>query len=708
MKIFFNNFKNIFLTIIFLILFCTSLTQAQSFSSSGIIYLSPTNLLTASTVERELIRTKIEAGTPVIYEGSGNKLITALGLQTYIVPRNDNAYYFALLKLPSGFYKMAQFHLADRYEEEYSIYPQTNTIFNKTESKRIIITDDELTIAKQGLLNKVNEWVNEKLTANVPENMKSVLDQGAWNSIGDLEWHFNCIGSDGNIDAIVTTTATAFKIQDSFALNDWYLIETRLHHQILDYQEHFPTPCSFSTKYTGWYVQTREIKNLTDPNNPDISLAEYGPTSSVGSSTTTISIGGSIVTDPGAGINASYSRTYSTPDVDITDQSSISSKYGYWKEKLLCPEGNYSLWPIVDWPCTASKSSFFSYQSIIYKTTDLVNGIPVIMQPKSKIYRDKIVDHCVYFTLTRYLYNVDIPNGINVFYNYPPNPPVTPSGPSTIWINEPASFSTSGSDPDGNSIEFQYAWDPNVYSLWGNPIQTYIWTEGGDKGIRVKARDLPFHFSDWSPTFNIHVKSITRIEISGPDQINSNSYGQYNCTAYYTDNTTMAITPTWSISSGSQYASIDSSGRLTPNNITQTQSITVLATYTDHGKTVEISKSIQINFVTSVEELAIDIPSTYKLFQNYPNPFNPSTVLRFALPQRSRVFLSIFDALGKEVSRPLNGAEMNAGTFELPWAGKDVTGNTLASGLYIMKIIATTDSPEIPDYVNTKKLLLLK
>jgi hypothetical protein len=88
-------------------------------------------------------------------------------------------------------------------------------------------------------------------------------------------------------------------------------------------------------------------------------------------------------------------------------------------------------------------------------------------------------------------------------------------------------------------------------------------------------------------------------------------------------------------------------------------------------------------------------PEVIKLHQNYPNPFNPSTTIRYDLPQRSRVSLTVFNALGQQVSTLVQG-EQNAGYHEVRL---DASG--MASGVYFYRMQAGA-------YVETRKLLLLR
>ena len=98
--------------------------------------------------------------------------------------------------------------------------------------------------------------------------------------------------------------------------------------------------------------------------------------------------------------------------------------------------------------------------------------------------------------------------------------------------------------------------------------------------------------------------------------------------------------------------------------------------------------------VAGVGVSRIEVPAFFKLEQNFPNPFNPSTTIRYALPGRSHVTLSVFTTLGQQVATLINESQ-DAGYHEVRFDG---TG--LASGVYFYRIQAG-------DVVRTKKLLLL-
>jgi hypothetical protein len=85
----------------------------------------------------------------------------------------------------------------------------------------------------------------------------------------------------------------------------------------------------------------------------------------------------------------------------------------------------------------------------------------------------------------------------------------------------------------------------------------------------------------------------------------------------------------------------------------------------------------------------------FKLEQNYPNPFNPMTTIEFQLPRAGIATLRVFDLLGREVSRLLDG-EMKPGRHRVTFDAAN-----LASGFYFYKLKAA-------GLVQVKKMLLVR
>jgi len=89
------------------------------------------------------------------------------------------------------------------------------------------------------------------------------------------------------------------------------------------------------------------------------------------------------------------------------------------------------------------------------------------------------------------------------------------------------------------------------------------------------------------------------------------------------------------------------------------------------------------------------LPTVFSLLQNYPNPFNPATTIRYGLPQKSVVQLTVFNTLGQLVATLVQGEE-EAGYHEVKF-----DGSGLSSGVYLYRLTAGS-------FVQTRKLLLLK
>lgn len=98
---------------------------------------------------------------------------------------------------------------------------------------------------------------------------------------------------------------------------------------------------------------------------------------------------------------------------------------------------------------------------------------------------------------------------------------------------------------------------------------------------------------------------------------------------------------------------------------------------------------------TVKEKKGAALPKEYALVQNYPNPFNPATNIVFHLPKTSEVHIAVYDVLGREVARLVDGVRP-AGQYTVLFDGKN-----LNSGLYVCRMNAN-------DQMYTRKMLLLK
>ena len=96
-------------------------------------------------------------------------------------------------------------------------------------------------------------------------------------------------------------------------------------------------------------------------------------------------------------------------------------------------------------------------------------------------------------------------------------------------------------------------------------------------------------------------------------------------------------------------------------------------------------------------EIEIEVvgPKDFALYQNYPNPFNPSTTIKFALPVKTNLILSVYNTLGERVAEIFK-SEMEEGYHEMMF-----NASGLSSGIYFYKI-------ESENFNSTKKMILMK
>jgi hypothetical protein len=112
--------------------------------------------------------------------------------------------------------------------------------------------------------------------------------------------------------------------------------------------------------------------------------------------------------------------------------------------------------------------------------------------------------------------------------------------------------------------------------------------------------------------------------------------------------------------------------------------------------------TVKFGLFVGVSPGSNQFPEKYSLSQNYPNPFNPVTVISYKLAVSSFTSLIIYDVLGKEAATLVNQSQQ-PGTYEV-----EFDGSNYPSGVYFYRIELHSDNIESGDFVDTKKMLLIK
>ncbi len=122
------------------------------------------------------------------------------------------------------------------------------------------------------------------------------------------------------------------------------------------------------------------------------------------------------------------------------------------------------------------------------------------------------------------------------------------------------------------------------------------------------------------------------------------------------------------------------------------------------GKNGEIIKTA-VNL--GITQISTEAPQGFHLAQNFPNPFNPTTNIEFNIAENGFVSLKVYDITGKEVGNLVN-QNLPKGTYKVNWAG-----NGLSSGIYFYRLsfMQSEGDPSLRsgrDFIETKKMMLVK
>jgi hypothetical protein len=118
-----------------------------------------------------------------------------------------------------------------------------------------------------------------------------------------------------------------------------------------------------------------------------------------------------------------------------------------------------------------------------------------------------------------------------------------------------------------------------------------------------------------------------------------------------------------------------------------------------HRGNIDRSGSLGFTLVKVNNEAEV-MPSKFSVSKNYPNPFNPSTSIDIAIPEKRSLTVKVFDLNGRVLNTLIN-KELYPGHYSVDWNGENYLGQSLATGLYIIRVRSGS-------HFSSQKVLLLK
>ena len=99
-----------------------------------------------------------------------------------------------------------------------------------------------------------------------------------------------------------------------------------------------------------------------------------------------------------------------------------------------------------------------------------------------------------------------------------------------------------------------------------------------------------------------------------------------------------------------------------------------------------------------MEEL---VPTEFQLSQNFPNPFKDSTKIKYCLPVKTKVTLTVFNSDGEKVKELVNTIQ-EAGTYEIKLDTRDFPNGFYYCRIQAIDPLTSSGQP----FIETKKMIL--
>ncbi len=89
-----------------------------------------------------------------------------------------------------------------------------------------------------------------------------------------------------------------------------------------------------------------------------------------------------------------------------------------------------------------------------------------------------------------------------------------------------------------------------------------------------------------------------------------------------------------------------------------------------------------------------------RLYQNEPNPFASLTTIKYQIPKKSNMDLTIYNITGQSIRTLVKGVKQS-GYYMVKWDGRDETSKEVSSGIYFYRLKAK-------DFSEIRKMILMK
>ncbi|MBL7977712.1 MAG: T9SS type A sorting domain-containing protein [Bacteroidetes Order II. Incertae sedis bacterium] len=126
-----------------------------------------------------------------------------------------------------------------------------------------------------------------------------------------------------------------------------------------------------------------------------------------------------------------------------------------------------------------------------------------------------------------------------------------------------------------------------------------------------------------------------------------------------------------------------------------TQAVQGLQVGTHYFRLKSVDKDGGVKYSKQVA-VSVEVPGTFVMNPAYPNPFNPQTTLTFAVAQKQAVTMTLFNALGQQISVLYQGTP-EANTLQTV----QLDGSALQSGAYFVRLAGT-------NFNTMQKVMLVK